>query len=96
MIIVKTQTGLHFVNDKAVRKVWHDKNNAKVWITDMNGGIENIADVEMVTYTSDMMKVDYQDKGRWWSIWSSSAAKCIMLLSVIGRSCATLAVNCER
>ena len=47
----------------AVRKVWHDKNNAKVWITDANGGIENIADVEMVTYTSDMMKVDYQDKG---------------------------------
>ena len=63
MIIVKTQTGTHFVNDKAVRKVWHDKKNAKVWITDVNGGIENIADVEMVTYTSDMMKVDYQDKG---------------------------------
>ena len=63
MIIVKTTTGTHFVNDKAVRKVWHDKNNAKVWITDANGGIENIADVEMVTYTSDMMKVDYQDKG---------------------------------
>ncbi len=63
MIIVKTQTGTHFVNDKAVRKVWHDKNNAKVWITDVNGGIDNIADVEMVTYTSDMMKVDYQDKG---------------------------------
>lgn len=63
MIIVKTQTGTHFVNDKAVRKVWHDKNNAKVWITDMNGGIDNISDVEMVTYTSDMMKVDYQDNG---------------------------------
>ena len=63
MIIVKTQTGTHFVNEKCVRKVWHDKNNAKVWITDANGGIENIADVEMVTYTSDMMKVDYQDKG---------------------------------
>ena len=63
MIIVKTQTGTHFVNDKAVRKVWHDKNSAKVWITDVNGGIDNIADVEMVTYTSDMMKVDYQDKG---------------------------------
>lgn len=63
MIIVKTQTGSHFVNDKAVRKVWHDKNNAKVWITDMNGGINNIADVEIVTYTSDTMKVDYQDKG---------------------------------
>jgi len=63
MIIVKTQTGTHFVNEKCVRKVWHDKNNAKVLITDANGGIENIADVEMVTYTSDMMKVDYQDKG---------------------------------
>ena len=63
MIIVKTQNGSHLINDKAVRKVWHDKNNAKVWITDMNGGIENIADVEMVTYTSDMMKVDYEDKG---------------------------------
>jgi accessory colonization factor AcfC len=63
MIIVKTKTGTHFVNDKAVRKVWHDKNNAKVWITDANGGIDNITDVEMVTYTSDMMKVDYQDKG---------------------------------
>ena len=63
MIIVKTQTGSHFVNEKCVRKVWHDKNNAKVWITDVNGGIDNIADVEMVTYTSDMMKVDYQDKG---------------------------------
>ena len=63
MIIVKTKTGTHFVNEKCVRKVWHDKNNAKVWITDANGGIENIADVEMVTYTSDMMKVDYQDKG---------------------------------
>ncbi len=61
MIIVKTQTGSHFVNDKAVRKVWHDKNNAKVWITDANGGIENIADVEMVTYTCDAMKVDYED-----------------------------------
>ena len=63
MIIVNTTTGTHFVNDKAVRKVWHDKNNAKVWITDWNGGIENIDNVEMVTYTSDMMKVDYQDKG---------------------------------
>ena len=37
MIIVKTQTGSHFVNDRAVRKVWHDKNNAKLWITDKNG-----------------------------------------------------------
>lgn len=63
MIIVKTQTGTHFVNEKCVRKVWHDKNNAKVWITDANGGIDNITDVEMVTYTSDMMKVDFQDKG---------------------------------
>ena len=63
MIIVKTQTGSHFVNDKAVRKVWHDKNNAKVWITDANGGIGNIADVEMVIYISDMMNVGYQDKG---------------------------------
>ena len=63
MIIIKTNMGTHFVNDKAVRKVWHDKNNAKVWITDVNGGVDNIADVEMVTYTSDMMKVDYQDKG---------------------------------
>lgn len=63
MIIVKTTTGTHFVNEKAVRKVWHDKNNAKVWITDANGGIDNIADVEMVTYTSDAMKVDYEDKG---------------------------------
>ena len=63
MIIVKTQTGTHFVNEKCVRKVWHDKNNAKVWITDGNGGIENSADVEMVTYTSAMMKVDYQDTG---------------------------------
>ena len=63
MIIIKTNNGSHFVNDKMVRKVWHDRENAKAWITDMNGGIENIADVEMVTYTSDMMKVDYQDKG---------------------------------
>lgn len=63
MIIVKTQTGTHFVNEKMVRKVWHDKGNAKVWITDGNGGIDNITDVEMVTYTSEAMKVDYQDKG---------------------------------
>ena len=63
MIIIKTNNGSHFVNDKMVRKVWHDRENAKVWITDGNGGLENIADVEMVTYTSDMMKVDYQDKG---------------------------------
>lgn len=63
MIIVKTQTGTHFVNEKCVRKVWHDKNNAKVCITDANGGIDNITDVEMVTYTSDAMKVDYEDKG---------------------------------
>lgn len=63
MIIVKTKTGTHFVNEKMVRKVWHDKTDAKVWITDGNGSIENITDVEMVTYTSDAMKVDYQDKG---------------------------------
>ena len=63
MIIVKTQTGTHFVNEKCVRKVWHDKNNAKVLITDANGDIDNITDVEMVTYTSDAMKVDYEDKG---------------------------------
>lgn len=63
MIIVNTKTGTHFVNEKCVRKVWHDRENAKVWITDGNGSIDNIVDVEMVTYTSDMMKVDYQDKG---------------------------------
>ncbi len=37
MIIVKTQTGTHFINDNAVQKVRHYKNNAKVWITDRNG-----------------------------------------------------------
>lgn len=32
-------------------------------ITDANGDIDNITDVEMVMYTSDAMKVDYEDKG---------------------------------
>jgi tRNA nucleotidyltransferase/poly(A) polymerase len=63
MIIVKTTTGTHFVNEKLMKRVWHDKENFKVWITQLDGSVDSILHVAQVTFVSDAQPMEYNDDG---------------------------------
>ena len=63
MIIVKTNTGTHFVNDKLMKRVWHDKENFKVWGTNLDGTVGSIDHVAAVTFVSDAQPMEYNDDG---------------------------------
>lgn len=63
MIIVKTTTGTHFVNEKLMKRVWHDKENFKVWGTNLDGTVGSIDHVAAVTFVSDAQPMEYNDDG---------------------------------
>ena len=63
MIIVKTTTGTHFVNEKLMKRVWHDKESFKVWITQLDGSVDSILHVAQVTFVSDAQPMEYNDDG---------------------------------
>jgi len=63
MIIVKTTTGTYFVNEKLMKRVWHDKENFKVWITQLDGSVDSILHVAQVTFVSDAQPMEYNDDG---------------------------------
>lgn len=63
MIIVKTNTSTLFVNEKLMKRVWHDKENFKVWITQLDGSVDSILHVDAVTFVSDAQPMEYNDDG---------------------------------
>ena len=63
MIIVKTNTSTLFVNEKLMKRVWHDKENFKVWITQLDGSVDSILHVAAVTFVSDAQPMEYNDDG---------------------------------
>ena len=63
MIIVKTQTGTYFMNEKLMKRVWHDKDNFKVWGTNLDGTVGSIDHVAAVTFVSDTQPMEYNDDG---------------------------------
>ena len=63
MIIVKTSNGDHFINDKAVTVVNHDRKNAKVYVYGDDGVIGTIEDVEGIIYANDAQPTSWKDEG---------------------------------
>ena len=63
MIIVKTTTGTYFVNEKLMKRVWHDKENFKVWGTNLDGTVGSIDHVAAVTFVSDTQPMELNDDG---------------------------------
>ena len=63
MIIVRTKKGDHFVNDKAVIKVEHNKERATVTCYADKGIYSYMENVEQVVYTSDAQPVEWKDEG---------------------------------
>lgn len=63
MIIIKTKNGDHFINEKNITEVIHDKEEATACYYGSNGVFNNIKDVECVTFVSDTQAMMYEDKG---------------------------------
>ena len=63
MIIVKTKNGDHFINDKAVTMVEHNKEKAIVACYADKGIYSYIKNVEQVVYISDAQPVEWKDDG---------------------------------
>ena len=63
MIIVKTKNGDHFINEKAVIEVKHDREKAEVSCYGANGYYSNHEYVEGVVYTNDAQPTSWTDEG---------------------------------
>ena len=63
MIIVKTKNGDHFINEKAVAEVKHDREKAVVDCWGANGYYSHHEDVEGVVYTNDAQPTSWTDEG---------------------------------
>ena len=63
MIIVKTKNGDHFINEKAVTEVKHDREKAVVDCWGANGYYSHHEDVEGVVYTNDSQPTSWTDEG---------------------------------
>ena len=63
MIIVKTKNGDHFINEKAVTEVKHDREKAVVDCWGANGYYSHHEDVEGVVYTNDAQPTSWTDEG---------------------------------
>ena len=63
MIIIKTKNGDHFINEKAVIEVQHDRENAVVNVYGDKGVFFHIEDVEGVIYTNDAQPTSWKDEG---------------------------------
>jgi predicted RNase H-like nuclease (RuvC/YqgF family) len=51
------------VNEKLMKRVWHDKENFKVWGTNLDGTVGSIDHVDAVTFVSDAQAMEYNDDG---------------------------------
>ena len=63
MIIVKTKNGDHFINDKAVTMVEHDREKAVANAYGDKGVFFHIEDVEGIIYTNDAQPTSWKDEG---------------------------------
>ena len=63
MIIVKTKNGDHFINEKSVIEVQHDREKAVVNCYGANGYFSHHEDVEGVIYTNDAQPTSWKDEG---------------------------------
>ena len=63
MIIVKTKNGDHFINEKSVIEVQHDREKAVVNCYGANGYFSHHEDVEGVIYTNDAQPTSWTDEG---------------------------------
>ena len=63
MIIVKTKNGDHFINEKAVIEVKHDREKAVVSCYGANGHYSYHEYVEGVVYTNDAQPTSWTDEG---------------------------------
>ena len=63
MIIVKTKNGDHFINEKSVIEVKHDREKAVVDCWGANGYYSHHEDVEGVIYTNDAQPTSWTDEG---------------------------------
>lgn len=64
MIIVKTNTGTHFVTDKETHIVQHEKENKMVAIRSQKEGLNcNINNVTEVIFVSDAKAMEFHDDG---------------------------------
>ena len=63
MIIIKTKNGDHFINEKAVTEVTHDREHATASYYGANGCFNNIADVDGIIYTNDAQPTSWKDEG---------------------------------
>ena len=63
MIIVKTKNGDHFINEKSVIEVKHDREKAVVDCLGANGYYSHHEDVEGVLYTNDAQPTSWKDEG---------------------------------
>ena len=63
MIIVKTKNGDHFINEKSVIEVKHDREKATVSCYGANGFFSHHEDVVGVVYTNDAQPTSWTDEG---------------------------------
>ena len=63
MIIIKTKNGDHFINEKSVIEVQHDREKAVVNCYGANGYFSHHEDVEGVIYTNDTQPTSWTDEG---------------------------------
>lgn len=64
MIIIRTNNGDMFVNEKTTQIVQHDKQNKTVVIRSSKEGLNcNIQNVEGIIYTNDAQPISWQDEG---------------------------------
>ena len=63
MIIIKTKNGDHFINEKEVTEVQHDREKAEVNCYGANGYYSHHEDVEGVVYTNDAQPTSWKDEG---------------------------------
>ena len=64
MIIIKTNNGDVFVNEKTTQIVQHDRQNKTVVIRNPNEGLScNVQNVEGIIYTNDAQPTSWQDEG---------------------------------
>ena len=62
MIIIKTKNGDHFINEKAVIMVEHDRENTKVNVHS-DKYLYEIKDAEGIIYTNDAQPTSWKDEG---------------------------------
>ena len=63
MIIVKTKNGDHFINEKSVIEVIHDREKAVVNCYGANGYFSHHEEVEGIIYTNDAQPTSWKDEG---------------------------------